>query len=134
MAHYLNNSKRLITVSVLSEAKVLVKSKFVPGIPSEMDAKLMDKARTEYKVVQHYFSSGELRKVSGSETKPVTEELDEANKNKESGNAGENDKDFMLKALQESGIEEYESWDGRRSEKSVKEAYAKLLSSREDDK
>jgi hypothetical protein len=120
---YINTTNRQITINVMDKAKgVPVKMVFIPGVPMEANAELIDQARKEYLVVQSYFSNGDLKKAGAI---PVMPKLDEPEKEADDQIST---KDFMLEALQKTGVEEFMKMDKRNSESSVKEAYDKLIS------
>jgi len=119
---YINTTNRQITINVMDKEKgVKVKMVFIPGVPMEVNTELIDQARKEYLVVQSYFSNGDLKKAGAI---PVMPKLDEPEKKADDQIST---KDFMLDALQKTGVEEF-MMDKRNSESSVKEAYDRLIS------
>ena len=120
MATYLNTTAKKITVNVKNKKNgKLEKLVFIPNVPKDVDVDLIMQARKEYKVVQHHFTVGNLRKM-GESTAAVDEALVTP--------AAPSEKETMLEALHKSGVEEFVKLDKRNSEATIKEAFDRLTS------
>ncbi len=116
---YINTTEKQISINVRDEKTGRpVKMIFIPGVPLDADTDLIMQARKQAPVVQHYFTTGSIKKVgSVIQSKDVSQEED----------APSSAKEFMLEALQKSGIEEFTKLDKRNSEAGIKAAYDKLI-------
>jgi len=116
---YINTTEKQISINVRDEKTGRpVKMIFIPGIPLDADTDLIMQARKQAPVVQHYFTTGAIKKAgsvaSSGEVPPDNE-------------APLSTKEFMLEALQKSGVEEFVKLDKRNSEAGIKAAYDKLI-------